>query len=292
MITFAWQKDLDRAELAEVEELLAEAVSYDAEAGFSTADPRMDRGALTRHLLVRMPPRGERGSVDLDRLPDVSVVAYLRVDVTDGEGALQFVVRPDFRSLGVGTLLFERLRDEGGWAEVPGLTAVRTWAHGAHPAADRMAMRLGATVTDAWFKTLRFIGGSEPFVPAERDLEMSVRGTAVVEATSAGHRSGIAPADVEVLAQVAGALAAGDAVVSFGAGAKDPAIITLSATESTSRATARALLTRALLELQVGGARSAQFYVDPLMGEVLSASRELEFQHDQSDLHYVLPLDL
>ncbi|HWU33449.1 MAG TPA: GNAT family N-acetyltransferase, partial [Marmoricola sp.] len=167
MISFRWQGSLDRTELAEVEELLTAAVPYDAEAGFSTAEPRAEGDDQTRHLLVRMAPRGERGSSDLDRLPDVSVVAYLRLDMDDGQGALQFVVHPEFRSLGVGTLLFERLRDESGWAEVSGLTSVHTWAHGAHPAADRMAKRLGASVTDAWFKTLRFLGGAEPFIAAE-----------------------------------------------------------------------------------------------------------------------------
>lgn len=292
MITFRWQANLDRAELAEVEELLAAAVPYDAEAGFSTADARAEGGEQTRHLLVRMPPKGERGSSDLDRLPDVSVVAYLRLDVIGGQGALQFVVHPEFRSLGVGTLLFERLRDEGGWTEVPGLTAVHSWAHGAHPAADRMATRLGATVTDAWFKTLRFLGGSEPFVAADGDLEVPVAAAQMVGATSADHQSGIAPADVEILAQANTALRAGDAVVGFGAGAHDPAVITLAASDFTSRETARALLTRALIELQAGGARVAQFYVDPLVSKVLSASRELEFQHDQSDLHYVLPLGI
>lgn len=290
MITYAWQAHLAEVELAEVDALVGEAVRYDAEAGFSTADPWTPRDGLTRHLIVTMPPRGQRESPDLDRLPDVSVVAYLRVDVDAGEGWLQFVVHPAFRSLGIGTLLFERLRDEGGWQHIPGLASVQVWAHGNHPAADRMARRLGAGIVGARFKTLRFLGGSEDFVPAERDLDVEVEATEILAAPLDGHLAGMAPADVDVLSRDCRALSAGGAVVGFGTHGSEPAVITLSAPDYIGREPVRALLTRALLAVQSDGARVAQLYLDPLAAEVLSASRELGFQHDQTDLHYLLAL--
>ena len=54
------------------------------------------------------------------------------------------MVRPRFRSRGISTLLLETigldLRAEGGWAGT-GVSALRIWARGDHPAAQRMARR-------------------------------------------------------------------------------------------------------------------------------------------------------
>lgn len=292
MISYAWCDDLETAALAEVEELLHEAAAYDAEAGFSTATPRAAGGDRTHHLLVRMPPRGQRESPDLDRLPDVSVVAYLRLDVTGDAAEAQYVVRPAFRSLGVSTLLVERLRDEGGWDSIPAVHALTAWAHGAHPAADRMARRFGATVTDAWFKTLRLVGGSNPYLPVEEDL----RGPTEAGERPVGlplppaHVATLAPADLEVLSHLTSALRIGESVVAFGMNGHDPAAVAIFASGEVAPGEARSLLAQALVAVQDAGARCAQLYVDPLDETWLNASRELDFQHDQSDLRYELIL--
>ena len=297
MITYEWVEVLPSGSAAEISDLLTAAVAYDAEAGFSTA--RSEAPAVpdgTFHLVVSMPPKGQRGSPHLDRLPDVAVVAYLRLDLDGGVGEVELVVRPEFRSLGVATLLLERLRDEGsGWGAVPGLREIRSWAHGAHPAAGRMSARFGGSLTDAVFKTFREVGGSRPFVAEVSSREIA-RVDAVGTGLAASHAGALAPADRATLARVGNALTdpIDGARVCFGADAAAPAalpacIVLVDAAEM-KRGTALRLLSDALLAVQDVGARVVQLYVDPLDDEVLAASRELDFVHDQSDLRYALVL--
>jgi len=299
VITYDWFDVLPPALLTEVEGLLAEAVEYDAEAGFSTADPLASYDAArTAHLIVRMPPKGERGSPHLDRLPDVSVVSYLRLDSDDGVGEVQFVVRPAFRSLGVATLLFELLRDQDdGWSSLAQVRRVQAWAHGDHPAADRMKGRFGARLTDAVFKTFREIGGSRPFAPdaAGQALRRTERRAAAPEVAER-HRRTLAPADQTILEcgtlVLEDPLDRGSALVGIATPDPDsgPALVALNDPSELKRDRARSILSASLVAVQGLGARVAQLYVAPMDDEVLAASRELEFVHDQSDLRYELDL--
>jgi mycothiol synthase len=65
------------------------------------------------------------------------VAAYLRIepDPDGGPATVRYVVRPEFRSRGISTLLVEKI---GLDLEASGL---RVWARGDHPAAQRMARR-------------------------------------------------------------------------------------------------------------------------------------------------------
>ncbi|MER6969792.1 hypothetical protein ABT304_01920 [Nocardioides sp. NPDC000445] len=293
MITYAWRTELADNELADVESLLEHAVEYDAEAGFSTATPTTaDRGEV-RHLLVSIAPPGERGSVALDRLPDVPVVAYLRLDVRGEIADVQLVVRPEFRSHGIATLLAELLDEQPtGWSSVEGVRRLRAWAHGAHPAAERMARRFGARVDHALFKTLRFIGGSRPFVGEDLKpaVEPDLDGP---DETVEGHLAAMAPGERSVLARARTRLVAPAGSVLVGVDEKDPAGHPACIAVDTAGVAAddlRALLATALLRVQADGARVAQMYVDALSEAFVGASRALGFQHDQSDLLYVRAL--
>ncbi len=301
MITTTWYETLPGDDLTEVRGLLEEAAEHDEEAGFSTAvpDARSPAGGTTRHLVVTIPPRGQRESPHLDRLPDVRVVAYLRLDVVAGAGTVQLVVRPDFRSLGVATLLFELLAVEpDGWRSVPDLRVLRAWAHGEHPAAHRMKQRFGGQVVNAVFKTLRPVGGNRPFRgeglgDARRDP------TEGVPDIAEGHGQTLAPGDRAVLARARTRIQVADDEDRAFAGVDptDPAGTTacvafIRSNRSTGGdAPVGALLSQALLDVQQGGARIAQLYVDALDEAFVAASRELQFVHDQSDVLYTLRLD-
>lgn len=293
MITYAWCTELAGVELKDVESLLEEAVEYDAEAGFSTATPATAGRGEVHHLLVSIAPPGERGSVALDRLPDVPVVAYLRLDVRGETADVQLVVRPEFRSHGVATLLAELLDEQPtGWSSIAGVRRLRAWAHGAHPAAERMARRFGARTDHALFKTLRFVGGSRPFAGngVAAAVEPAPDGPAeLVE----GHLDGIAPGERSVLERGRTRLATPVGSVLVGVDEKDPAggsaCIALDPS-GVSAGDLRTLLATALLRVQADGARVAQMYVDALSEAFVGVSRELGFQHDQSDLLYVRPL--
>ncbi len=89
--------------------------------------------------------------------PDSPVVGFLRLDVDRAGGAVaQLLVRRDYRSLGIATLMLELLseREGDGWAGT-GAVSITGWARGSHPAAERMARRLGAEVTASRWKLMR-----------------------------------------------------------------------------------------------------------------------------------------
>jgi len=290
VIAYEWSDEIPARHREELAAMLARAAAYDAEAGFSTVDGSGDVGADIGHLLVTMPPKGQRGSAELDALPEAGVVAYLRLDrSTDGEcGQAQFVVREEFRSLGVGTLLLERLRDEpGGWASRPGLRSVHAWAHGSHPAAERMSWRFEARQRHELAKTMHLLGGRHRFDIAEP------AGSVVEEIPVAepghGHRSGAARADAALLdagGVLIGREGGGEIAVRIEA---RTALLQIDAEGLTAEAVDD-LLVLGLHEAQRREARLAVLYVDVDQQLLLHISRELGFFHDQSDRDYLLAL--
>jgi len=138
MITCTWRTGFDADEEREVGQMLWAAAAADAEAGFpavSLAQPYPDDA---RHLVVRLLPDGRPGHEGSS-----PVAAYLRVepDPDGGPATVRYVVRPEFRSRGISTLLVEKIGlDPGTWGGT-GVSALRVWARGDHPAAQRMARR-------------------------------------------------------------------------------------------------------------------------------------------------------
>ncbi|GAB3141455.1 hypothetical protein GCM10027258_24120 [Amycolatopsis stemonae] len=289
MIGYRWRESLDDEEARQVEELLDAAIDFDAEAGFSTALPVARSTGATRHVVVTIAPRGERGSAELDKLPDVAIVAYLRLELSGEDGEIQFVVRPEFRSHGVATLLAELLDERpDGWAAVPGLRRVHAWAHGNHPAAERLARRLGATAEHGVFKTLRLVGGSRPY----RGPSLEVRRAPAPERPPEvvpGHRAAMAPDERALLGHSLNRLSEGAGSVLVGVDEKEPACVIVE-TPDIDREQLRGLLSQALLDVQDAGARQAVLYVDALREDFVNVSRELAFEHDHSDLRYGLAL--
>lgn len=289
MIELAWSETLDPQRQADVEELLAAAVEYDAEAGFSTARPVASAAGSVHHLVVTIAPAGQRGSGVLDALPDVPLVAYLRVDVVDGAGHVQFVVRPEFRSHGIATLMAELLAEPGGWSSVPGLRELRAWSHGGHPAADRMARRFGARVEHGVFKTLRLIGGSRPFEVERGDVRVAPAGGPPL-VLAPGHEDAMAPQELAVLGAASEllAVAGADGAVRVGVEPTTGAASLAVENPRAPRDTLRVLLGQGLVEVQSRGARVAQLFVDALLDDFVGVTRELGFEHDQTDFLYVL----
>lgn len=146
MIDHEWHRELGDDDTRAVRQMLTESAAADAEAGFS--GPSLDRRSVpgTSHLLVRLrswgPGSGGPGPGAL--------AAYLRLDPDpQGPATVSYVVRPELRSLGISTLLVERLGLDlgtaGGWS---------VWACGDHPAAERMARRFGVGVTRRQWRLL------------------------------------------------------------------------------------------------------------------------------------------
>jgi mycothiol synthase len=152
VITVAFRVELSANERAELEAMIADAAAYDEEAGFSSAAPASSADANREvfQAVARLNP-GLHGS------PESPLVAFLRLDVDRAGGAdAQLLVHREYRSLGIATLMLELLseREGDGWAGT-GAVSISGWARGSHPAAERMARRLGADVEGSTLKLMR-----------------------------------------------------------------------------------------------------------------------------------------
>jgi mycothiol synthase len=145
VITYRWYAGTAPDDVCDLRRMLADAAAEDDEAGFPKVTAEESDIAGAAHLLVWLVPDERPG--DGQRVAGApTLAAYLRLEAgTGGAGLVRFVVRPELRSRGIATMLFEQLgldvRAAGGWAGT-GVCALRGWARGDHPAADRMARRL------------------------------------------------------------------------------------------------------------------------------------------------------
>lgn len=103
---------------------------------------------LNEHVMLQLRYRGEGATRHVVAIgPDGEWVGYGHLDLTDRvQGAsAEVVVYPMWRRRGIGARLVRHMIEE---AEP---STIRLWAHGHHPAAERMAATLGFTrVRDLW----------------------------------------------------------------------------------------------------------------------------------------------
>jgi len=301
VITYAWRAGFDPREERELRDMLAEAAAEDAEAGFpqvSLDQPFRDDAS---HLVVRLLPDDRTGH----RVPDTSpLAAYLRIEPEpDGSPATaRYVVRPAFRSRGISTLLLETigldLRAEGGWAGT-GATALRIWARGDHPAAQRMARRFRPfgvrPARRQWqlLAPLRAAGQPGPDGVPVRSLAGPAAETAAVLWRRSGRREE-PPAKAEVL--VAGR--AGDITgatwldprsserTEYGTAGRIVAVLAGdTATPDDVRST---LLMAAMGRLRDHGLRVAAITVDAEDHVLARTCRLAGFMHDRTDTEYTV----
>jgi mycothiol synthase len=103
---------------------------------------------LNEHVMLQLRYGGQAAVRHMvARTPEGEWVGYGHLDLTDRlQGAsAELVVHPRWRRRGIGAALVRRMLDEA----AP--MTLRLWAHGHHPAAERMAATLGFTrVRDLW----------------------------------------------------------------------------------------------------------------------------------------------
>lgn len=146
-----WRNGLDSAEVAEIEELLADAEGEDGTAPVGEQvlfRLREHRDVVHQIEPVQADVEGSEHYVVRDA--DGTLAGYAHLDTareSAGELVAELAVHPRRRGHGVGTRLVEALLDR---AELP-LTAepdtgrLRVWAHGEHPGARRLAEKFGFT---------------------------------------------------------------------------------------------------------------------------------------------------
>jgi mycothiol synthase len=129
---------------------------------------------LSEHARLRIKHGGEADVWNLvaRRLsPEGSrLVGYAHLDKTDPEEgpAAELVVDPDFRRAGVGGALFDALRMKVSARR--GDKALRIWAHGALPGAERLAASRHLTAFRELWVMARAVRGEGSDLPAAHDL--------------------------------------------------------------------------------------------------------------------------
>jgi mycothiol synthase len=295
MITCSWRTAFAPGEEREVGEMLAAAAEADAEAGFPAVSLGQPYPDGARHLVVRLLPDGRAGHENSS-----PVAAYLRVepDPDGGTAAVRYVVRPEFRSRGISTLLAETIgldvRADGGWAGT-GAPALRVWARGDHPAAQRMARRFECagvrTARRQWqlLAPLRDRGFPDASGPAVRPAaDAAERAAAAV--LWRGRDEPLAHFGVLVTGpDVSGAVwydPRADERTEYGAAGRIVAVLTAPGREDLRAG----LVTAAMAALRERGLRVAAIAVDAEDRALARSCRLLGFRHDRTDIEYTVGL--
>ncbi|MCX4098478.1 GNAT family N-acetyltransferase [Nocardia sp. alder85J] len=318
MICYAWRDRLDGEDRAAAEQLVTEAAAYDADAGFAVLDTRDVRavaaaGTRVWHLPIKA-RKDLRGGADAPMV----LVAYLRLTVDeDGQGTVGYTVHPGYRSRGVTTQLVEELGLEvsvpGGW-QGTGATALRCWAFGSHPAAQRLTRRFGIAAVARLWTLLRHLTG--PFaMPLDDDplpagyelsepLDLADPGVAArIEALAGQAALTSAQADrfaEDVADRHGSALIATHDGKDAGFAWFDPAVLPhaewsagwvralMVDPAARGAGLGAALLTRALHAVAAGGAQVALLRVDPDNRAAVRMCRLRSFEQDEAHACYQL----
>ncbi|WP_019925289.1 GNAT family N-acetyltransferase [Nocardia sp. BMG111209] len=309
MIRHEWRDELTGDEFAAVRELVVTAAAYDADAGFAVLDGDGIRAAPPGRRVWHLPVTA-RERLGGPGAPWVHV-AHLRLVVdADGQGTVGYTVHPEYRSRGITTLLVEELgldiAGPAGWCGT-GATALRCWAYGTHPAAQRLTRRFGIRPAARLWTLLRPLTG--PFAAPLDDLPVpdgfvvapaDTGDTARIEALAARSVTGVhaerfaadfADRHGRILLATRDGRDAGFAW--FDPGPAPHAEWTAGRIKALMVAPAArglglgsALLTRALHEVAAGGAQVALLRVDPDERAAVRMCRLRSFEQEQAHTCY------
>lgn len=162
MIKYEWRTELSPAEADELSEVLTRAAAYDAEPGYSTIDfadvahSMADPKSPDRHLVIWMLPHGT--ALTGPPVPECIAGLVRLTGAASGSAEATVVIDPDLRSIGIMTLLLERVgldaNSDHGWLG-SGAKVVTAWARGNHPASGRLSNRFLIPRTRRIWKLLR-----------------------------------------------------------------------------------------------------------------------------------------
>jgi hypothetical protein len=168
MIKYEWRTSLSPDESAELSDLLRRAADYDAEPEYNRIDfgdvnyAMSQSDSSVRHLLIWMLPYATAMG-EPDQPDRIAGLLRLRC-LPDGSAHANAVVDPRLRSIGIMTLLLERVGLDtvgpGGWLDT-GAHTVAAWAQGNHPAAGRLSNRFLIPRTRRVWKLFRWADAVE-----------------------------------------------------------------------------------------------------------------------------------
>jgi mycothiol synthase len=293
MIKYEWRSALSGEELTELADLLARAAAYDAEPEYNTIDVDQVNQAMAqpdpsvRHLLIWMLPRATAmGEPDEPQ----RIAGLLRLVFTsDHDAEATAVIDPQLRSIGIMTLLLERIGVDttalGGWNGT-GAHTLTAWARGNHPAADRLSNRFLIPRTRRIWKLIRSTDSAQAAAtPVLEPIAESVLGDLGWASTmtanppvhalrEAGTIVGVVTLDLRPIGSE-----------EFGRCATIDRIVASPHADAGAR---RRLVDGAAAVARDAGLSGLIVYVDSDDTAIVNACRLAGFQHDRTDVRYQL----
>ncbi len=292
MIKYEWRTSLSPDESAELSDLLGRAAEYDAEPEYTRIDfddvncAMSQSDSLVRHLLIWMLPHATAlGEPDQpERIAGLVRLHFL----ADGSATASTVIDPRLRSIGIMTLLLERVGLDtarpGGWLDT-GAHTVIAWAQGNHPAAGRLSNRFLIPRTRRVWKLIRSTDAVEdataaPVLEPIDDAALADLGWVPAPHGSdhsyalreAGRIVGVAAMDLRAVASD-----------EFGRCATITSAFAAPAADAPQR---RRLLDGAAALAHEGGMTGVITNVDSDDTDKVNSCRLAGFQHDRTDVRY------
>ncbi|KUH67534.1 hypothetical protein AU184_25820 [Mycolicibacterium novocastrense] len=294
MIKYEWRSWLEPAELAQLADLLDRAARYDAEPEYSTidfADVERSIGTAdgrTRYLVIWMLPYST-GLGEADQPERIAGLIRMTVGA-EGTGAATIVIDPTLRSIGIATLLLERVgldtSGPDGWLGT-GAHTITGWAQGNHPAAGRLGDRFLIPRTRRVWKLIRSTDSSEDAAAAHVLESLPV--AAIDETLGWANSTGLG--DLLALREsgrVAGVVEINHEPVDSEEFGQCATISAASAAPTASVQARRRLLDGAAAVAHEAGFGGVIMYVDSNDAEWVNACRLSGFQHDRTDVRFQL----
>jgi len=298
VISYAWRTGFAPDEERELREMLAAAAAEDAEAGFPAVSLDQSYGDGASHLVVRLLPDDRAGQTARSPGGAAPVAAYLRIEpaADGGPATARYVVRPEFRSRGISTLLVEMLGQDQAAGTAEDAAPLRIWARGDHPAAQRMARRfahLGVRPARRQWQLLAPLRPGDP-TPPIGPAPRPPAGAAEQAAATALLDGEPMPRQAEVLVDGTGAPDVAGAVW-YDPDAGEPTeygiagrILAVRAAGSADPAIQDRLLATAMASLRDRGLRVAAIIVGTDDAVLARVCRLRGFRHDRTDIEYIV----
>ncbi|WAJ43344.1 hypothetical protein OK015_19285 [Mycobacterium sp. Aquia_216] len=294
MIKYEWRNSLNSDESTELSDLLERAAGYDAEPEYNRIDfADVDRAmsqsdSSQRHLLIWMLPHAT-SMAEPDQPERIAGVLRLKC-LPDGSAHASAVVDPRLRSIGIMTLLVERVgldtTTPGGWLDT-GAHTVTAWAQGNHPAAGRLSNRFLIPRTRRVWKLIRSADTIEDATAApvlESIDEAALADLAWVPVNPGGDRTYA----LRESGRVVGVVALDMRAVASEEFGRCATIVSAFATPAADLPQRRRLLDGAAAVVQEAGMAGLIIYVDSDDTLIVNACRLAGFQHDRTDVRYQL----
>jgi hypothetical protein len=294
MIKYEWRRALAAAESTQLADMLDRAAHYDAEPEYTTiafedVKQAMDQpDSPVQHLIIWMLPYAtELGGSDHPE----RIVGVLRlVSTAPGVADAAIVIDPRMRSLGITTLLLERIgldfSSDGGWSGT-GAHTVSIWARGNHPAADRLSNRFLIPRTRRMWKLVRPISSADSLTDATV-LESANATTVNALQWSTPLRDNDQLHALHEDGCLTGAVSLDLSPVESPEFGLCATVRSHAITPTTAVPTLRRLLDGAAALTHEAGFNAMTMYVDSDDALTVNACRRAGFQHDRTDVRYEL----